>query len=715
MRNIAVLVACLVPTFLLANTTEPFAPVRTDTPPVIDGKLDDEVWAKAPFVSGFKTFHPDYGEDMADDTHVFFAYDRENLYFAFRSFDSEPEKIKASVSARDKIRPDDWVAINLDSFNDHQSLYGFYINPLGIQGDTRYAAGIEDGGFDAVWYSAGKIDDRGYTVEVRIPFKSIRYRSTEPVEMGVIFERKVTRTSLMGTYPPLDPQRGGDWLNQMHPIVYEDVEHYTLFELLPAVTHHQRNELEENDLVDAGDQTDLSLTAKYGITSDLILDGTLNPDFSQVEADAGQIDINLRAPLFFPEKRPFFLEGIEYWNVGGPTQHDPLRAVVHTRNIINPLGGVKLSGRLSASDTIAALYSRDESSKWEGIGEDADFAIFRYKRAIKGDTYIGGFYTGKERADGFNRVFGVDGLLRTGQSSTITYHAFGSQTEAEDLERRSSGHAAGADYNLSNRNWDIGLTALDISEGFLTEVGYMNRTGVSRARAFVGPKLYPSASFIQRIDPNVGSEHTYDKFSGIWESFSWLHGRLVLPRSSNIEFEYHYATEVFLGEEFDTAGILASGQSQITKELFFQLSYSQGGAIFYSLEPYQGDSRNVNAIVRWQPTDKIDASVTYTYSNFTRRSDGEQIYDYAITRGRFTYQFNKYLLFRGIVEHNAFYDEVLTDFLASFTYIPGTVIHFGYGSLYQKIEWRNGAYHPFDRFRESQRGLFFKASYLWRL
>jgi hypothetical protein len=388
---------------------------------------------------------------------------------------------------------------------------------------------------------------------------------------------------------------------------------------------------------------------------------------------------------------------------------------VHTRNIVNPLGGVKLSGRISASDTIAALYSRDEPSEWDDVGEDADFAILRYKRAIKDDTYVGGFYTGKERSDGFNRVFGVDGLVRTSQASTLSYHAFGSQTDASDLPRRTNGHAVGADYNLSNRNWDVGLTALDISEGFRTEVGYMNRTGVSRGRAYVGPKFYPSASFIQRVDPSVVSEHTYDRFSGIWESYNWLQTGLLLPRSSNFTFQYHYSTEVFLGEEFDTSGISVSGRSQITKELFFSLSYRQGGAIYYSEEPYQGDSQRASAIVRWQPTDKIDASVTYTYSNFTRRFDDERIYDYGITRGRFTYQVNKYLFFRGIVEHNAFYDEVLTDFLASFTYIPGTVIHFGYGSLYQKIEWRDGAYHPFDHFRESQRGLFFKASYLWRM
>ncbi len=715
MRIAAVLVACLTSGQLLANTTEPFTPLKTDTPPVIDGKLDDDVWKQAPRIAGFKTWYPDFGKDMADDTEVYFAYDRENLYFAFRSFDSEPDKIKASVSARDKIQPDDWICINLDSFYDQQSLYTFYVNPLGIQRDTRYAAGSEDVGFDVVWYSAGNIDDKGYTIEIRIPFKSIRYRNTEPVQMGVIFERRVSRLSSMGTYPPLDPKRGEDWLNQTHLILYEDVEHYQLFELLPAITHSQRNELEANNLVDAGDQTDLSLTAKYGITSDLILDGTFNPDFSQVEADAGQIDINLRAPLFFPETRPFFLEGIEYWNAGGPTQHDPLRAVVHTRNIVNPLGGVKISGGLSASDTIAALYSRDELSKWDNVGEDGDFAILRYKRAIKGDSYVGGFYTGKERSDGFNRVFGVDGLVRTGQSSTLTYHAFGSQTDAEDLPRRTNGHAVGADYNLSNRNWNIGLTALDISEGFRTEVGYVNRTGVSRGKVYVGPKFYPSNSIIQRIDPGVMTEHTYDKFSGIWESYNFLEASFVFPRSSRLSFFYNYSTEVFLAEEFGTSGIRVGASSQIMKELFFSISYGKRGAIFYAVEPYQGDSQNVNAAVRWQPTDKIEARLDYTYSDFTRRSDGERIYDYAITRGRFTYQFNKYLFIRGIVEHNAFYDEVLTDFLASFTYIPGTVIHFGYGSLYEKIEWRNGAYHPFDHFRESRRGLFFKASYLWRL
>ena len=192
--------------FVSAN--DALIPLRTDTPPVIDGKLDDAVWQQAPSVTGFKTFFPDYGKDMPDPTVVYYAYDRENLYFAFRCFDSEPDKIKTSVTRRDNVRPDDWICINLDSFNDQQSLYGFYVNPAGIQGDTRFANGREDDGIDLIWYSAGHIDDKGYTLEIKIPFKSIRFANREIVEMGVVFERRVSRRAEQGTYPPLKPERG---------------------------------------------------------------------------------------------------------------------------------------------------------------------------------------------------------------------------------------------------------------------------------------------------------------------------------------------------------------------------------------------------------------------------------------------------------------------------------------------------------------------------
>ena len=141
---------------------------------------------------------------------------------------------------------------------------------------------------------------------------------------------------------------------------------------------------------------DFSLTAKYGFTPDLIFDGTYNPDFSQVEADAGQVDFNLRYALFFEEKRPFFLEGLERFNFGGAGPSDPLNEVVHTRTIVDPLVGFKLNGRVGKKNTIASIYAMDRLPD-DASGDYAHFTIFRYKRALKHDGFLGGFYTGRAR------------------------------------------------------------------------------------------------------------------------------------------------------------------------------------------------------------------------------------------------------------------------------------------------------------------------------
>jgi hypothetical protein len=242
-------------------------PLRAASAPVIDGRLDDPVWQEAPSVTDFKTFSPDFGRDMAEATKAYYAYDRQNLYFAFEASDSQPDKIKASVSSRDSIRPDDWICVNLDTFGDQQGLYAFYVNPLGIQGDSRYAAGHEDLSFDAVWYSAGRKEGSGYTVEIRIPLKSIRFSDTDPVRMAVMFERRISRHSENGTYPALKPEQGMAFLTQLQPIVYEEVEHYTLLELLPGITYNRQSGHTDGRWSVLRNDADVSLTMKYGFTT----------------------------------------------------------------------------------------------------------------------------------------------------------------------------------------------------------------------------------------------------------------------------------------------------------------------------------------------------------------------------------------------------------------------------------------------------------------
>ncbi len=692
---------------------EPLVPYRTDIPPVIDGKLDDPAWQQAPSETGFKTYHPDYGIAMVENSIVYYAYDRENLYFAFRCFDSQTNKIKATINRRDNIRSDDWICINLDSFNDHQSLYALYVNPLGIQMDSRFEGGEEDFSVDIVWYSSGKIDDEGYAIELKIPFKSIRFSHKNPVKMSVIFERWISRRSEAGTYPPLDPAQGPNFLTQTRTIVFHEIKHYTLFEILPAFTYSQTSGDEEGEWVSAGSDCE-SLTVKYGITSHLVFDGTYNPDFSQVEADAGQVDFNLRYDLFFPETRPFFLEGLEKFNFGGYHSGDPIGEIVHTRMIVDPLVGLKLNGRIGEKNTIASIYALDELPETEAE-EQAHFGIFRYKRALTKDSFLGAFYTGRERASGFNRVAGIDGQIRLNKSSLFGYHLFGSQTKLNQASERDDGYALGLHYYYNTRNWILQLGLQDIEEHFQTETGYTTRTGLKRFRAGVLRMFYPKSKTIQRIDPMIHSYQIKDNLSGLYETFNSLDLRLMFPRNSMLLVGGRYATEVFGEERFNTSKVRLTGRSQLTKQLSFALSYTYGKKIRYVDDSYQGSGSDGVAEITFQPSQKLHFILSLTYSDFYRDADSVKEFDYTIIRSRNVFQVNRYLFFRGIVEYNYFRKRLMTDFLASFTYIPGTVIHVGYGSLYEKVEWVGSEYVPSDRFQETKRGFFFKASFLWRI
>ncbi len=702
-------------------SNEQHKPIKTTTPPLIDGKLDDKVWKEAIPISGFKSFAPDFGKDGSEKTIAYAAYDNENLYFAYYCFDKEPEKIKSSIGSRDNIRADDWVCINLDSFNDHQSLYAFYVNPFGTQTDSRFSAGIEDFSADFVWYSAGNLVPDGYTVEIQIPLKSIRYSKSDPTVMSIYFERYISRRIEHDSYPELDPAKGMAFLTQMTPLVYSGLKHYTLFELLPAFTYSQKYKLNSGTLEKNQDKGEFSLTTKYGITSDLILDGTYNPDFSQIEADAGQVDVNLRSALYYPEKRPFFQEGSEIYNIAATqsSEIDPIRSFVHTRTIVNPLTGVKLSGKLWTKNTIASMYAADELPFEESQlnGDYAHVPVIRYKRAFNDDGYVGGIFTGREMKDHFNRVAGIDGMVRISEGSTIEWNGLFSSTKLRTNSDQLTGHTFGLRYNYDTRNLYIDLTSKEISENFNTETGYITRTGVLYFTGLLRPKFYPQSETLQRIDTELFSAQTQDKPSGQWETFNHLSAQVFFLGALSAKIKHSYSTEIFAGEKFKTGGTQIFLGGQLIKELSFTLIYRRANAIYYSQAPYQGYSNRATVNMTLQAGENIESSTSFIFSNFYRDSDSQLIYEYPILRERLTYQFNKYLFLRGVIEYNKYKRQFLTDLLVSFTYVPGTVIHLGYGSLYLRTAWNEheNRYVDNENFLQSQRGFFFKMSYLWRM
>ncbi len=696
-----------------------FRPLRVAVPPVIDGRLDEPVWRDAPSVELAKTFIPDFGREPSERTVASMAYDAENLYFAFKCYDREPDKIKASVADRDTIRSDDFICINLDSFNDRQSLYAFYVNPLGIQTDSRFASNTEDFSVDFVWSSAGRRDPDGYTVELAVPFKSIRYAGKTRVEMSIFFERRIARRSEHSSYPALDPARGYFFLTQMMPLELADIRRYTLLEVLPAYTYRDGAERVEGELVGGRGAHDGHLTAKVGLTSQLILDGTVNPDFSQVEADAGQVDVNLRHDLYFPEKRPFFLEGSEMFNLAA-SGSGPLAAAVHTRTIIDPLVGFKLSGKIGKKDTVASILALDESPRGDPLYEpgndrSAGFAVFRYKRAVGSDGYFGALYTGREYGNGANQVAGADGQLRLTKSSQLAFHALGSWTRAAGEPGSDAGLALGAGYLYDTRDLGITISFYDISTDFQTDAGYLTRQGVAGLAASVSPRFYPKSGLLRKITPNVSVAAVKDLPSGLYETDDALGVTLLLAGNTTVQLLGRYATEIFLGRRFDTSGGQLQVLSYVTKKIYLRGLYFRGNSIRYLADPYQGTGSRATAGLTYKPSEKLDLTASLTYADFFRKETGEKEYDYAIGRGRLTYQANKFLFFRGVVEYNSFRRQMLTDLLASFTYIPGTVIQLGYGSIFDRTEWVDGEYRDSGRFLGMKHGLFFKASYLWRL
>jgi hypothetical protein len=689
-------------------------PARVEVPPVIDGKIDDAAWQTALRMTDFTTWQPDYGKEPSQKTEAYFLYDTENFYVAFRGYDTEPGKIKAAISKRDAIFQDDYVGFFVDPFYDRQNAYCFMVNPLGIQGDGLLnSQGNLEPTMDMVWYSKGQIDDRGFTVELRIPLQSIRFPNKETVVMGMFFWRQFVRTSEMASVPAFVPEKGS-LLTQTQQVAISGIEYHRVVEILPAFTYANRLAASEGRLQRDLKSSDFSLTAKVGITSDLTSDATYNPDFSQVESDAGQVDFNVRYALYYPEKRPFFLEGLEYFQFAGNTEDAPLLAVVYTRNIINPIFGLKATGKLGPANTIASIYAKDELPQTDG-DRHPDFGIFRFKRSLKDDSFLGGFYTSRFEGSGYNQLAGSDGRIRLSQTSVAEFHLFGSFRRENAQTPTVGGHALGLRYMYENRKFITDIGYQDIARNFRVDTGFVERTGLSRLALLSMYRFYPKSKLFQRIEPFYWGYQLYDKFYDMLESFNLLCLRFWLPRSTMFRLEGILAKEVYSGARFDRNALGARAQTQLTKQFYLEAFYRRGGAIYYDPDaPYQGYGNRAEIFLQYQPVEKLDFGLSYSYSDFYRRSDKQKVYDYGIIRSRNTYQVNKYLFLRAIFEYNTFRERLTVDTLASFTYIPGTVVHVGYGSAYERLAWDGAEYIGSDRFLETQRGFFFKVSYLWR-
>jgi uncharacterized protein DUF5916/cellulose/xylan binding protein with CBM9 domain len=718
-RSVAVATVLIPSFFFLTNIVHAQAPRefhvrRAVEPPKIDGDLGDDVWDDDPLSLGdWISYDPIYGERMTQRTEVRVAYDDRNLYFSFHCFDTEPGKIRTTISRRDSISSDDWVGFSLDSNGTGQTSYHMIVNPSGIQMDAlNTPASREQWEADMVWDSAGRRTEDGYIVEIKLPLQSIRFTGGSVVKMGILFWRHISRTGVSAAWPDIPP---GEWVFNRHAhLVLSDLKQPKLIEVLPSITYAiNQNRATPNAWNNATGKADIGLTMKYGITSSITLDATINPDFSQVESDAFQVQVNQRFPVFYSEKRPFFMEGMGLFNLAGTGGEGNMAVAAHTRRIIDPTRGSKVTGT-AGKLTFGILSASDANPEDIGdrgaaiIGRNKLFTIGRATYALGESDYFGAIVTDTEHAGRHNRVVGSDLSLRFTRRQQFSTTILSSQTGITG-EDTAHGVAAQMSYNYSDRKFVVSGQVEHYGKDFQMDTAFYNRTGFTSGWGYGELNFYPQEtgnSWLKRTQLFTWTKYGRDQIQNGNEGFVLTGMRLNFTRQGFFRIDKGWGHEPWTGRQFKNGDSRISGQVQIFRWLNISGRFTNGWAIYYDPHnPFQGRSTTASAGFTLQPNAHINQSISYDTVRFDRASSGDRVYTVHIINVRSTYQFSRHFLVRAIEQFDNSRNRLLTDLLASYEFVPGTVFHAGYGSLYEK---RAGNYLT------TSRGLFFKASYLHR-
>src|SRR2546423_6016147 len=384
----------------------------------IDGVLDDPVWHQAALLKGFTQYRPVDSRPAADSTEILAFYAPDAIYFGIRAFEAHGAVVRATLADRDNIDSDDHIQILLDTFNDRRRALLFAVNPLGVQQDgvrsegLAGAAGGQNAGFrfdgvidlnpDYIYQSHGHVTPWGYEVEVRIPFKSLRYQSGATQDWGIQFIRTTQHTGYEDTWAPV-VRASASFLIQAGTVKgLSGLRRGLVMDISPEFTSRIDGDPVSPDRYRYRDiHPELGVNVRWGVTQNLSAAGTINPDSSQVEADVGQVTVNQRFALFFPEKRPFFLEGLG--------QFDTPNALIYTRRIIAPVGGAKLTGKVGG--TAVAYIGAIDDNNLSATRNHPIVNLLRLRRDLGTSSTVGLAYTDRIEGDASNRVLGVDARI----------------------------------------------------------------------------------------------------------------------------------------------------------------------------------------------------------------------------------------------------------------------------------------------------------------
>ena len=771
--------------------TRPVEVPRFETAPIIDGKLDDDIWKQAVVLKDFYQINPGDNTEPSKSTEVKIGYDARHIYFAFHCYD-EPDKIRATFANRDNVFDEDNVRILLDTFNDQRRAYVIGFNPYGTQQDGIYTEGRgQDFSLDILMESKGVIIADGWTVEAKIPFKSLRYEVGNGKVWGFHVWRNISRfNDEMNSWVPLSRDLVGT-LNQAAKLTgLEDITTEHTLELIPSFTASESGMrvaaarpgtaspgstiVTPDRFVNHPPAFDAGLTLKYTLTPNITLDAAFNPDFAQVEADETVVTSNQRFPIFYPERRPFFLEGIDVFQTS-------LQAV-HTRAIVDPDVAVKITGKqgrnvfgaLVASDRAPGTYSEEERNDPERrpaierfLDKNAYIGIARWRRDVGQDANIGVLATTYNFIEKHNHLAGVDGRFRVDPKTIFSFQLLGTNSrryfydpeEDESRYRTGNGLAYQWTWDHTGRYFGYFVGASGRTSDYRADVGFTRRTNTNNLNAGWRVSSEPDARARLVIDRTVRSFATasYDfqgRLQSWWNSYNFslrLQRQTYLSINSGLGYERLFEEEfgakrmseqsgAFFGPDPERRSRKANlgmatattWNDQFSHSISFWYNWGEfdfdfgAGERFprvsppalvdpeAALDPGAGRGPSLEMELDYQPTDALSASLSYSKSKLTRNDTRRVVFDSNIFSLNSTYQFTPFTFFRARLDYDTLEANARGQFLFGWTPSPGTALYAGYNDDLT----RNG-YSPFTGqyepgFRRNSRTFFIKLSYLFR-
>ncbi len=776
------MLALLCATTLLFADDSDFGKIRiprVSTPPHIEEFLTMEpspAWrGKLAKAEQFHQRVPSDGALVSERTEVYFGYDAKNLYAIYICFDSEPQRLRARLSRREDVFDDDFVELMLDTFNDHRHAYAFFANPLGVQADALWTEGpgtIEqnfDMSFDTVWNSAGRVTDHGYVIWMAIPFRSLRFASSDPQTWGILLARELPRKNEKSFWPQYSSRIIGR-LNQAGQATgMEKISPGRNFQLIPYGVFRSFKEL---DLRDPNDLKytqraafgQIGLDAKAVLKDKFVLDVTANPDFSQVESDDPQVTVNQRFEVQFPEKRPFFLENSNYFQT--PIQ------LLFTRRIADPKWGVRLTGKdgpWAVGTLVAGTDSPGEAVSPGNplFGQHALFAVGRVSRDIGSQSSIGLLYADREANGFFNRVGSLDGRFKLNENWAANIQGMISATINPDdpnfnlFDTHGQYQAGSAGEVIVQRDGlklNYFLDYADRSPNFRTLTGFDPQPDIHNVYQRLQYTFRPEGKHLISWGPMFEHYFTYDHEGNEIGSGYFPSVRVELIGQTFLSALYAKEMERLRPQDFDV--LKDAGTQKYTRhttefsldtnyfrKVAFHVDYRFGTRVNYdppgNYFPFLARRTTANATLTFRPNRSLRIDNSYLLFRLHQCPDcTNQQPDLLprpsgslnnhIIRSKWNYQFNKELSFRFIGEYSAVlanpsFTSLQTtknfnaDFLITYLVHPSTAIYVGYNSNLENIDpslasdGSGGVNHiPSGRLINDGRNFFVKASYLFR-